>query len=384
MKKAVSLALALLIIASLCGAGYSENIVGVEKVNVETYPFKGSGNDLPTVGQSVSTFYAGTITAGISVTGVSLVDDSGATCSGTVENKNYTLNVAIVSNASNYVFTPSTKAYINGVAASISPSADGLSAMLSRYIKPNVVDPVIYKNPGDENHDKNSLFSFTASASQVFTSFQWYIMSTYGEKFTPEELASAYPGVTCSVKDVGGGVVRINIGNPYDEMTGWLVYCVFTGASGTPVTTSKATMTIKGAEAGTYRPSPSIEIVSTPEGTTVDGITVPEGVTIVETPTPQITIIETPEPAAETPQPQEPATDTVDTGKTEETAAGQNLTEKVKGFFTPKVLSILKWVGIAAGGILLIALLVLFVQYLADKRKRKRRAKMAGRYKGRH
>lgn len=373
-KRLTCLVLAVIFTLALCPMASADDIVGIDKVNIETYPTANSSyNDLPTVGQQASVFHAGTITAGVQVTGCSLVDDNGNTCTGTVENKNYTIYVTVSSQAINYVFNGNTKAFINGVAATISPSGDGQSATISRYIKPNIVDPVIYKNPTDENHDKSSLFSFTASASQVWSSFQWYIMTTYGEKFTPEELSAAYPGVTTSVKDIGNGAVRLNIGQPLDDMSGWLVYCIFYGYSGTPVATNKATMTIKGAKPSDTKPS--VVVVDTDAstasgGTMVDGVYVPDGITIVETPAPSIEIVETPEPTVEIAQTPEP----VQTAEPEQAAVKDN----------SKLLTVLKWAGIVIGAIVVVGCLVLFVSYLSEKKKAERRRKMSGRYKGRH
>ena len=388
MRRILSLIIVILMLCCLMPFSFGEEYVGVEKVYVETYPDKNSGNDLPRVGQSISDFYASTITGGISVQNWTLIDEDGVTCSSTVENKNYNLYINVVSNISNYVFTSNTKAYINGVSATITPSGDGHGATLSRNIKPSVIDPVIYKNPGDENHDKGSTFSFTASASQVFMTYQWYIMSTYGEKYTPEELSAAYPGVVCSVKETGSGSVRLNITNPYDGMNGWLVYCTFTGASGNPVATSKATMTIKGAKEETITPLPVV--TETPEVTeTVDGIEVPEGITIVETPTPEITIVETPTPTAEieeTPVPEIEAAETESENNTSSIKETANLISERLGTLniSPELLRILKYVGIGVGAVVVLSFFVMFIQYLKAKRKAKRRAKMAGRRKGKH
>ena len=363
--------LCLVMVLALCPMASADDIIGIDKVNIETYPTANATyNDLPTVGQQISTFRASTITAGVSVTGWSLVDDDGVTCTGMVENKNYTLYVNVESRASNYVFDGNTKAYINNVTATISPNGDGTTATISRYIKPNLVDPVIYKNPTDENHDKNTVFSFTASASQVYSSFQWYIMTPYGEKFTPEELSAAYPGVTTSVKDMGSSGVRLNIGNPIDEMSGWLVYCTFTGYSGVPVATSKATMTIKGVTPYTTTPTPVVVDTEGSETTTVGGVGVPEGITIVETPTPTITIVETPSPniiIVETPEPT--------TAPTAEVTVTTATTTKDNS----KLLNILKIVGIVVAVIVVIGAAVLFVPYLIEKNKNERRRKMSGR-----
>lgn len=377
-RKILSLVLCLVLVLALCPMASADDIIGIDKVNIETYPSsKATYNDLPTVGQQVSEFRASTITAGISVTGCSLVDDNGVTCTGMVENKNYTLYVTVVSQASNYIFTGNTKAYINNVAASISPNGDGTSATISRYIKPNVVDPVIYKNPTDENHDKSSVFSFTASASQVYTSFQWYIMSTYGEKFTPEELSAAYPGVTTSVKDMGSSGVRLNIGDPLDEMSGWLVYCTFTGYSGVPVATSKATMTIKGVTPSNATPTPIIVDLEDEDSD------VPEGITIVETPTPSIQIVETPSPTIEIVE--TPAPTTVPTAEVEvSTVEDASASAAAKTKDNSKLMNILKWVGIGIGVLALIGVAVFVIPYFVQKSKDNRRRKMSGRGGRRH
>ena len=376
MRKAAAMLLAaILLLGMLPAAALAEELVPVDSVYIETYPNSSSGNDLPTVGQNYSDFYVSTKSAGISVTGWSLVDDSGVPCTGTVENRNYTIYVNISSNIINYVFTANTRVYINAVAATIQPSEDGLSATIVRYsIKPNLIDPVIWTNPKDESHEASSLFSFVASASPIYVSYQWYIMSTYGEKFTPEELQAAYPGTSCYVSETSSGGVKLNISNPNDGMNGWLVYCGFKGYSGGEVFTTKAQINIKGA-ASSAAPEPTIQIVDVTEepqssgGQYIDGVYVPDGVTVVETP--GITIVETPEPTAE---PTAAPSASPQTAAAEESSSAKAPGSKV-----------LKFVLAGVGALIVLVGAVLFAQYIKDEQKRKKRAKMSGRnYRGKH
>lgn len=371
MKKLLSVLLVLLLCISLVPFAFAEDSIAVDKVYVRSYPSHSyGGNDLPTVGQNYSDFYCDCETGGIVVTGWSLVDDAGTPCSGKVENKNYTLTVTLQSNVVNYFFDGNTRAFINGVAANI--SANGSTASISRYIKPNLVDPVIWKQPGDENHDKSSIFSFTASASPVYASYAWYLMTPNGQKFTPEEVHATYPSVNCVVSDTNGGGVRLNIHDPVDDMNGWLVYCGFKGYSGAEVMTNKAMIKIKGIVAS---PTPTIEIVAPPEeSSATSGGDLPEGIYIVDPPEPEI--VETSEPT-ETPEPTPMVTPEPEPKKPSSGAG----------------LKILKGVGIAVGGLAVVGGGIMYATYLKDKRRRARRAKMAGRtsssknsssYKGKH
>lgn len=359
MKRFLSVFLVILLFASLLPAAYAD-AVPMSKIYIKTYNDTGSGNDVPRVGQSVSTFTAQPESAGFIISSLSLYDMNGAQCTGTVLDQQYVLYVNISVVDGNYYIDGSSTAFINGVQCSITPGGDGKSAVISRNVTPKVVDPTIWKHPGDENHDKSKVFSFAASASPYYNNWQWYILSTYGDKMTADEFAAAYPSVGVAYHENSGGGVTLNINNPIDEMDGWLVYCGFQSLSGAWVYTNKAQMKIKGAVVTT----PTIVAPPEEEKTTtvVDGIEVPEGVTIVETPGPEITIVETPEPTVEpTPTPEV---------KPEKSGTG---------------LKILKGVGIAVGGIVIIGGIIIFAQYLADRKKRKRRAKMSGRkYTGKH
>ncbi len=358
MKRFLSAVLVVLMIAALLPAAYAA--VPMSKIYIRTYNDTGAGNDVPRVGQNVNQFTAQPETAGFIVSSIALYDMGGAQCTGRVENQQYVLNVNITVIDGNYYIDGSTTAFINGVQCSVTPGPDGMSATISRNVTPKFIDPTIWKHPGDENHDKSKVFSFAASASPLYTQWQWTIMTTYGEKFTPEEFQAAYPGVGVTYHENSGGGVTLNISNPIDDMSGWLVYCGFKGESGAWVYTNKAQMTIKDA---VLTPTPTIEIVEAPEEkeeskttTTVDGLEVPEGVYIVETPEPTEEVIATPEPATAPAATPEPEVKKPGTG-----------------------LKILKGVGIALGSLIVLGGIVIFIQYEIDKKKRKRRAKLSGR-----
>lgn len=409
MRRILLAALIISMVASLCPVyAAALDTYSIDKVLVQTYPGSG-GNDLPYVSQEYSAFYAQTSTSGVVVTGWSLVDGSGNQCSGKVQNTGYTLSVNVTSQVVNCFFTSDTKAYINNEAANISVSSDGLSATVSRVIQPRLVAPTIWKNPGDESHESGNTFSFVASASPYYDSVQWYVKSPYNSDYKVEDISTVFPGVNATVHDHGSGGSTCNLNNVPVDMDGWMVYCKFIGVGG-QTNTSNAFINVTNAAA----------VLSTPEPS--------PAVQIVETPAPSIYIVETPEPtqdiwvveeawsdvwtydrenhwhASIIPQ----VTDVSDKAPhdmvwTETRAATKKEDGEEQGvcsvcgytetrsvlYVKPERTSIelptgLKWVVGVVGGIIVLAAAVVFIQYMKDKARRKRRAKMAGRREGRH
>lgn len=200
---------------------------GFPKVQCQTFPGTG-GADLPSTGQDYDAFSCRCITDGVYVTSWSMVDESGNQCSGIVQYKNYTLSIAVSSDREDRVFTDDTKATINGVEASLSISSDGKSATLTRKILPNLIAPTIWHSPDDEAHNAGELFSFIASASPTYTSFQWYLVSPSGQEHPAESVTTLFPGTVFDIADLGRGVgARCNLYYVPAEMDGWSVYCVF-------------------------------------------------------------------------------------------------------------------------------------------------------------
>ena len=246
----------------------AEDIGYINKVFLKTYPDDNVGNELPYVGEDVSTFWADSSVVDTVVTGIRLVDDYGNQCWGKVENRSYTLSIDIRSAAVNARYTSSTSAHINGVAAEIYVSDDGTTATVSRHIQPRLMAPTIWKNPGDERHASGSVFSFVATGSPNCESYRWYLRTTAGQTFPVEEVSSHLNGVTASVIDHGSNSSTCNINNVPVDMDGWKVYCVFTGAGEVDVQTSDARIIVTDASNITIVDAPStasnITIVDAP------------------------------------------------------------------------------------------------------------------------
>ena len=402
--------------------------VVIDRVQCQSFPGN-AGADLPFVGQEYSAFSCSTITPGITVTGWSLVDDSGTPCSGTVQNRNYTLSITVASQAMNYYFTSDTRASINGEQATLSPSADGLSATLSRYISPRLVAPTIWHNPADESHDSGETFSFTASASPLYDSFQWYLRSPAGQVFNAEDVSDSFPGVTATVTDLGkSNGCRCNFHNVNGNLNNWMVYCVFKSAAG-EVSTDKALIKVQNADAIVMvgQPSPTPAVQETPS--LENG-----GIWIVETPAPEPVPAPAASPAQSSSWDEElpegiyiidedwdaawtydedyhwhkslipenndvsdkgthdmswsvttPATkkaDGVETGVCSE--CGYTATRSIAYVRTAAgagAPDMLKWIIGVLSGIIILSAIIIIGQYIKDKRRRKRRARMSGRTK---
>ena len=271
----LTLCLMILLFPTARAAGYT-----VKNIACQSYPGIG-GNNLPIVGQSYSAFYCDTTTEGVSVTGWSLIDDLGAPCVDTVHGRNYTLNID-VETVPGYSISYDAGGMINYEGANVSVSADGSRATLSRYIYPLLIAPTIWHEPGDEEHNAGETFSYVASASQLYSSFAWYVRTGMNQVMPAEEVQGLYPEVTVSVADLGSGGTRCNFNQVKAEMDGWSVYCVFKGEGG-EAKTREALITVTNAAEilaappATPEPTPApVEIVATPAPA--------EGIIIVEPP----------------------------------------------------------------------------------------------------
>ena len=409
MKTAVKtlsfLLCAILLASAFCACAAAEDNVRIDKVLIQTYPGQG-GNDLPYVSGDISAFYAATTTTGVSVTGWSLVDDGGSECRGKVEEKYYTMNITLSSMAVNYVFTWDTRAYINNESANISYiSDDGLTATFSRRIMPRLIAPTIWHNPTDETHNAGESFSFAASASPYYDSFQWYLRSPYNEKYEVEACGDIFDGTSAYVIDNGSSGTTCNLNNVSANFDGWMVYCAFKGVGGETLT-QNAMIHIKNKPTPTPEPTPSPTPVPT-SAPTIEIVVTPE-------PTSAITIIEH-DYAEEWSYDEQnhwhedriPVSDSVsemgahDMVWTEITPATKKApgeekgvcsvcgyeisrsTEYVRPVRDSKVPGAVKWIVGIIGGLVVLCAAVVGIQYVKDKRRRARRAKMAGRH-GKH
>lgn len=269
----------LLLMPSASAAGYT-----VKNIACQSYPGIG-GNNLPIVGQSYSAFYCDTTTEGVSVTGWSLIDDLGAPCVDTVHGRNYTLNIDVEA-VPGYSISFDAAGMINYEGATVSVSADGSRATLSRYIYPLLIAPTIWHEPGDEEHNAGETFSYVASASQLYSSFRWYVRTGSEQVMPAEEVQNLYPDVTVSVADLGSSGTRCNFNQVKPEMDDWHVYCVFKGEGG-EAKTREALITVTNAEQILSAPPPTPEATPIPTPAPVEATTAPapaESIIIVEPP----------------------------------------------------------------------------------------------------
>lgn len=396
-KRIFAAALAVLVCVSAfpVSAAAVESI-GIDKVLIQTYPGQG-GNDLPYVSGDIGAFYATTSTSGVAVTGWSLVDDNGNQCTGKVQERYYTLNVTLASQAVNYFFSQNTRGYINNEAAELSyVSSDGMTATFSRRIMPRLIAPTIWHNPTDETHNAGETFSFAASASPYYESFQWYLRSPYNEKYAVEECGSIFSGTSAYVSDNGASGTTCNLNNVSANFDGWMIYCVFKGVGG-ETATQNAAIRIKNKPAPTPEPTPAptpaptIEIVVTPEPTSAITIIehdyasewsfddekhwhadkIPMSESVSDEGTHDMVWTET--PATKKAPGEKKGVCSVCGYEQTETI------EYVRPVREAKVPKAVKWAVGIIGGLVLLAAAVVGIQYIKDKRRRERRARMAGR-----
>ena len=129
-RKIVAAFLLLCILLVSMPAAYAE----LERVVLQTFPGSNTGNDLPYVGQEISAFRVTAKNNNVSVTGWSLVDDYGSPCYDYVRARYYTLSVNLASADGSALFSPGTVAVINNEEASLTASADGRAATVTRRI----------------------------------------------------------------------------------------------------------------------------------------------------------------------------------------------------------------------------------------------------------
>ena len=297
MKKTNKIAAFLLAFVMITSLGLAEipealaewGVVYYNKIQIHTYPSKTlNANDVPYVDQNVSDFDVRMISDGLAITGWSLTDAYGNTEWNKVKNMTYILTVNVTPIAFNGIFDYSTTAIINGVASNVSLSPDCRTATVSRMITPKAMCPVVWHSPTDETHFTGEVFSFVATASPYFSSYQWYLKSPNNEQILAENAGNVFPGVVATIAPTESGT-RCNLNNVPDGMDGWQVWCVFEGAGGAAAT-NKATIHVKNVTPPT--PEPTIQIVPTP-------VPVPATPEPTPTPEPEIVIVETPEPKIE-------------------------------------------------------------------------------------
>ena len=263
-KKLIAALLILLLLIPQAPMPVAFAAEGYGKVQCQTFPGTG-GRDLPAVGQDYSAFSCNCITDGVTVTGWMMTDGSGNSCSGIVQNKAYTLSIFLKSENADRVFTWVMAATINGVEANVSAvSDDGYNATITREIMPRLVAPTIWHSPDDESHNAGELFSFTASASPTYTSFQWFLVSPSGQEHPAESVTTLFPGTVYDIADLGrGGGCRCNLFNVPAGLDGWSIYCVFK-VEWSETKTGMAQIHVINAAPPTPEPTPKPTPVPTP------------------------------------------------------------------------------------------------------------------------
>lgn len=410
LRKAVVLLLALFLVVGLCpGKAEAIDAVTYNKVLIETYTSaQAQGNTLPAVGQNVSDIVIKTNTTGVNILGWELVGAGQK-----VENRDYVLNVYIALWVENGIFDAfGTKGYINGVESTVTVNPDLKTATVSRLIKPDVLAPIVWHHPGNESHNAGECFSFTATASQVYTSYEWKLRSPQNETFNAQDVSNLFTGPYAVISDIDSGT-RCNIYQVPEGLNGWSVYCVFKGPGG-DVKTNSASINVKNAA-----PEPTMQIVQAPDAVPEQkdekNGEAPEGITIVDAPDSKnpednenITIVQWEEAwtyddnnhwhksvdqySDETsdPEPHEMSWTTVREA-TKKADGEEDGVCDVCGYTTKrnvpyvkpeKTDGMSKGLKLGLGAVGAIAVLgggVMFTQYEIDKKRRKRRAKMAGR-----
>lgn len=411
IRPAALLAAAFMLLSALSAAGFADDIpiYSIDSVLIQTYPGSG-GNDLPYVSQQYSDFYVQTSTSGVYVSGWSLTDSSGAACTGKIEYKEYTLRVDLASQAVNSIFTADTQAFINNEPAWITVSPDGFSASVSRTVLPKLVGATVWKHPGPESHEAGRTFSFTASASPYYESVQWYLRSPQNESRKVEDVGSLFAGCSAQIADHGAGGTTCNLINVPPQMDGWSVYCAFIGIAG-QTNTSDAKITVTDAAVLLATPAPTPEPVPTPAPTPQAVEETPEptpaptpGIVIVteawssewsfdrdshwhESKIPEVTDVNEKAPHTMIWTETRTATKKLD-GEEKGVCEVCGYTETRNTVFmraehpSLDLPSSLFWIAALAGGVVLLALIVVMAEYFRAKARKKRRAKMSGRYKG--
>lgn len=201
----------------------------------------------PVAMMSASQITAATSTAGCYLTGIGWYDMSGQPID-TFTTDYATVQIRLDADAGSY-FADGLQAYLNNTAVDCQIGEGGRYVILTRVYAPDVWAPTITKHPTSENIKEGELTSFVATATGVDKS-AWTLIDANGKKYTMEELAAAYPGLTYS--ETYGKVVLRNVPAALDNSR---IYCTFSGAGGSKETNA-AYLYVKSA-APTPTPSPS-------------------------------------------------------------------------------------------------------------------------------
>lgn len=348
MKKIVSYILILVIFLGIIPMSFADGEV-LDKVLLETYPSAQYGvgqNTGPIMGQVASEFQVKS-NSSVSVTDSYFTDSSGNRFTGEMQDQTYTLHVSVVANGDTLIAKGAYVSINNSKQGNIYVEDDLQHAAITWSVKPSPVSPIIYWNPTNEVHTEGdgNPFSFSATCAN-FDTYQWYLVDKDGKKIKPENVGTIANGMYSIVSDIENGS-RFNIYSATDAIDGYYAICYFTNGAGT-IGTSKAYCTVK-SNGQKKVAEPTATPASEEEGE----------VEATPTPTP------TEEPTS-TPTPTETiavVAPTLDV-ESQETQKNSDKEEAIK---------LVKIIAIAIGGVVIISLISLRIQYKQEK-KRKRKA----------
>ena len=365
LKKIFSVLLVLLMMLSLVPFASAEEI---GKVMIQVFPNASFGtNQNPIVGYEASKIQVKSSDNKVTINSFYVVDKgTGSQITGKLEYKTYEMHIQVVGKDGN-VISQSAGASVNNELASISVDGNGVADVAWSFLAAPIA-PTIYHSPTDERHEIGGTFSFTATCSDPDAKPKWYIYDQVNNRNTVAELTGKYDNMQLIESITENGTARLNIHNAVEGIDGWSVACSFTNDAGT-VWTERAYCRVTNSTLPTNPVvDPAASPVSDPKKSDM-----PDGVYLVDPPTPEVYVVETPEPTPE-------ATVVGTTAAVDETEAktGEKPFSRV-----------LKWIVIGIAAIVIIVGAVILIQYLKDKKRRERRAKMAAaknsaNYRGKH
>ena len=185
---------------------------------------------VPVASQSAYEITGATSTSGAYFSGISWYDSAGQYINGAFTTDYATVNIRLDA-APGYYFADGLAAYLNNSPVDYVIYDGGSYIMLSRTYAPEVWAPTVIKHPGGETVDEGGWCSFVATASGA-DKCEWRIRDANGQVYTPEQLISAYPGMTYGDDTFGKLIIR----NIPRQLDGAKVYCVFSGAGGSAET----------------------------------------------------------------------------------------------------------------------------------------------------
>jgi len=162
-----------------------------------------------------------------------------------------------------WYFSDSVAVYLNNSSAFFSLGEGGKTLTLTREYTPELWAPAVIKQPGNETVEEGEFASFVASAT-VTETYKWFLYDPNEDKSYPaDQVSSLFEGVSMQETQQG----KCNFYNVTAAMDGWQVYCVFSGPGG-EVKSQKASIKVKyETPPPTETPEPTPEPAPVPEAT---------------------------------------------------------------------------------------------------------------------